>query len=673
MGEPESFAAPEISEDDLCLAAAMLGLPEGAFSGADGTDPRRVVLQALSTLDVAACPGSGKTTILVAKLLLLASKWHYRTRGICALSHTNVARREIETRLGNTVAGRRLLRHPHFVGTVHSFAAEFLCMPWLRALGYPVRVVDSNICENRRWGKVPRQYRTFLDKKNIRPSDIRIDDSSFRVVKKNGKPLCSQTTPTYSHLQAACRQTCEEGYHSFDDLFVWALDYLERCPEVASIVRARFPLLFIDEAQDLTQTQSELLRRVFMDASTPALRQRLGDSNQAIFDLPEDMGAVDPFPNKPVCVNLPHSHRFGQKIADLAAPLGVDPQEVVGRGPQPLGDGATSDAAHTVFLFDETSVRVVLDAYGKKLLQVLPDQALRYGGITAVGQVHQPVGEDPNKFPYSLTDYWPEYDCQLSYRDPMPTKLIQYISFGQARMALTGEAHSALDKIAQGLFRLAGMAGQGRLTMTGQYHRRLLKLLEPHPALRAQYEEMLSRVIAGLVLDRKTWDEQWRSVAQEVAEAIAGQALSESEAQAFLAWAEETHEQTVDHKRDRNGDNIYRYPTDNPRVNIRVGSIHSVKGETHVATLVCETFWYAHNLHMLRPWITGHREGWTERDGPRQSYRLKVHYVAMTRPTHLLCLAMRRSSFETEPGKLDSCAIEALEKRGWVVEFVSAN
>lgn len=75
----------------------------------------------MDSVDIQAFPGSGKTTILVAKLAILAKKWTYSNVGICVLSHTNVAREEIEERLGNTEIGRKLLSYPHFIGTEHSF------------------------------------------------------------------------------------------------------------------------------------------------------------------------------------------------------------------------------------------------------------------------------------------------------------------------------------------------------------------------------------------------------------------------------------------------------------------------------------------------------------------------------------------------------------------------
>jgi superfamily I DNA and RNA helicase len=67
---------------------------------------RRDILKCMDSIDIQAFPGSGKTTVLIAKLAILAKKWPYSDRGICILSHTNVARNEIETRLGDTAMGK---------------------------------------------------------------------------------------------------------------------------------------------------------------------------------------------------------------------------------------------------------------------------------------------------------------------------------------------------------------------------------------------------------------------------------------------------------------------------------------------------------------------------------------------------------------------------------------
>lgn len=83
---------PHISVEDIDQLAARASLCLD--------DERRVILRNMSRVDVRACPGSGKTTLLVAKLAILTAKWKARSRGICVLSHTNVARAEIQSRFG---------------------------------------------------------------------------------------------------------------------------------------------------------------------------------------------------------------------------------------------------------------------------------------------------------------------------------------------------------------------------------------------------------------------------------------------------------------------------------------------------------------------------------------------------------------------------------------------
>lgn len=120
MIAPSDLIGP-ITDDDIEWARGLLKLQTLDAQ-------RRAFLKSLTTLDVSACPGSGKTTLVVAKLAILARKWKSTTRGICVLSHTNVAREEIAHRLGNTDVRQRLLGYPHFIDTIHGFVNRFLAV-----------------------------------------------------------------------------------------------------------------------------------------------------------------------------------------------------------------------------------------------------------------------------------------------------------------------------------------------------------------------------------------------------------------------------------------------------------------------------------------------------------------------------------------------------------------
>ncbi len=671
MSEMPHFEPPEVTDDDIRWSSRLLALPEHAFHGEDDRDPRRDVLRCMDSIDVAACPGSGKTTLLVAKLAILAQKWQYRTRGMCVLSHTNVARNEIETCLGNTAAGQRLLTYPHFIGTIHAFVNEFLALPWLRSEGYPVKMIDSQICEKRRWSRLHHTWQSALERKRVQSSDIRIVDTRFNWEKKRGQLPSAKDTNTYRNMQKACRDAAKEGYHCYDDMFIWAHDMMDKL-RVTKVIRERFPLLFIDEAQDNSEEQSTILHRIFIDGNAAVTRQRFGDANQAVFDsISVKGGTTDEFPDSAVEMAIPNSHRFGQRIADLADPLGLIPYCLKGHGPTKRLASGAKNGPHTIFLFDVNSAGKVMGAYAELLVETFSEKELREGTFTAVGQVHKPPDkEEDHKFPHHVGHYWPDYDPELSTRESKPATFVQYVLAGMRDAELIGEAFPVVEKIAEGILRLAGMAEDGRLFRRHMYrHRYVLQLLEDDALMRDCYGDVVDRFsVRRESPTKEMWNDNRRNVVRKIACTIAGASLAGSEVDDFLAWNDSPNALAPPSASQSSRDNVYRFSADGNDVAIRIGSVHSVKGETHTATLVLETFWNAHNLDKLNQWITGDRKGWKPSDRVQQRDRLKVHYVAMTRPTHLLCLAMKRSTFEDDRGVLDENRVRELKQYGWRVK-----
>jgi len=664
MSSEGTFESSTVTDEDICRASRLLGLPVDAFYGTDGIDPRQNVLKCMDSIDVAACPGSGKTTILVAKLAILVEKWQYRTRGICVLSHTNAARYEIEKHLGNTAAGRRLLGYPHYIGTIHGFVNEFLAVPWLRSRGYTIKMIDTEVCHRRRWNSLPFNTRSALEQNHYGPSVLSVKTPDFGIgqVRWGKGGQLGMDTPTYGHIQKACRDSAVNGYFCYDEMFMWAGELIGTTPVVIDVLRDRFPILLIDEAQDNSKEQSAILSRIFIEGDNAVIRQRFGDANQAIFDFQgAEEAAIDKFPG--ACkMALPNSHRFSQTIADIADPLGLEPYGLQGLGPKKSLASGSPAGQHTIFLFDENSASKVLDAYGELLLETFSDLELREECFiaTAVGQIHRPPDEDnDHKFPHHVGHYWPDYDPELTKHDPTPQTFMQYVFAGQGKSELQHETHAMVEKIAEGFLRLSYFTtGEKSLARPKHHHRHILKLLETSPDIREKYQNLIVQFsVKQEKPTRETWEGHWCGIVRGIAEAIAGCPLSE-EADGFLMWNDKpvTSAAAPDANRSRN--NIFCYRKNGREVSIQAGSIHSVKGQTHTATLVLETFWYDHNLEFILPWFTQKKHGWKKADGVRQEARLKLHYVAMTRPSHLLCLAMKQ-------GVLNDEQINAIRTHGW--------
>jgi DNA helicase II / ATP-dependent DNA helicase PcrA len=664
MSSTDKFELPTVADSDVYHASRLLGLPDAAFYGTDGIDPRQNVLKRIDTVDVAACPGSGKTTLLVAKLAILAEKWQHSTRGICVLSHTNAARHEIEKHLGNSSIGQRLLSYPHFIGTIHGFVNDFLAIPLLRSLGYPIKMIDTEACLKRRWYYLPYNTRVALEKNHHDSSVLSVKTHDFCVgeVRWGRNGTLGTNTSTYSDIQDACRRSATDGYFCHDELFMWAEYLMDTVAGVVEVLRDRFPLLLIDEAQDNSKAQTDILKRIFLEGDNPVVRQRFGDTNQAIFDFQgAEEAATDKFPSG-VKIELPNSYRFDQTIADLADPLGIQPYRLQGLGPRKSLASGPPAGKHTIFLFNENSADKVLEAYGTLLLDTFSDAELReeWFAAKAVGQRHTPQEADDNhKFPQHVGHYWSGYEAELTKLDPTPRSFMQYVFAGQGKSELKRESHAMVEKIAEGLLRLSDLGVEGRpLARRKHAHRHALQLLEPSPDIRKCYLDLVFQLTVNQEMPSlESWNTHLRDVVRSIAETLAGSRLSE-EAINFLMWENASVVPPLSTNVGRSRNNHFSYRKDGREVFIQAGSIHSVKGQTHTATLVLETFWYDHNLALISPWFTGNRQGWSSRDGPRQSSRLKLHYVAMTRPTHLLCVAMKQNSLTDEQ-------MTALRTRGW--------
>jgi hypothetical protein len=127
----------------------------------------------------------------------------------------------------------------------------------------------------------------------------------------------------------------------------------------------------------------------------------------------------------------------------------------------------------------------------------------------------------------------------------------------------------------------------------------------------------------------------------------------------FLEWADSAGTDAgTGVKSSSKTQNIHQHRTKDALLPIRFDSIHGVKGETHAATLVVETFGRQHDLQQLLPVLTGQTHGSQLKDSLRS--HCKRAYVGMTRPSHLLCLGISAEH-------INDAEMTALVANGWEV------
>ncbi len=583
------------------------------------------------------------------------------------LSHTNAAREEIERRLGATEVGQRLLRYPHFIDTIHGFVMRFLASPWLRSNGHPLVMIDDEAtgrARGRALGHERRNMETFLGRKEKRLADLRIQTADFSNPLGGVHYICSPEAPSYGKLGRAMGAAASEGYFCYDEVFTLGQAMIEQEPNVAQSLQARFPCVLIDEMQDTDVVQNQLLNHVFPRDAVNTVVVRVGDPNQQIFD--GDGESDGAFPHGET-IDISTSFRFNQAIASLANSFAAAPIAggLIGRG------RAGDVCPNTIFVFPDDDTSGVLGAFAQLVSRCL-SVSDRKDGVHAIGAVHRLKNYKAEQFPKALEHYWSAYRSDANSSRYTPKTFVEGIRRARAHLAVSGHAHESVEMIAKCLLHLAERAGLRRpVQIRTRLHRFIERSLALNTTLLGAYQRgIYLYLFYAHPLREERWVQRHAVLLKRlIAELHPGETISnEPEVEAYLAWTEPRDKDESEIPRETI--NAYRSDEgDHDLVDVQLSSMHAVKGKTHSATLIVETFSGQHVLEMMLPWLEGKPLVKKEHQVTYRKNRMLM-YVGMTRPTHLLCLAIRTSAMGEGEARAERRA--ALEAQGWVINELGA-
>lgn len=588
--------------------------------------------------DVQACPGSGKTTLIAAKLIILAKKWSSKYQGICVLTHTNVACDEIRARLESDSHGHKLLSYPHFIGTIQEFVNRFLAIPSIKSMGLPVDRIDDEVCVQFAQRHLNQGTVNFLERKRVSLSSLRIDrETGDWIIPGFQSP---STSSSYTNLKQTLQKRVSNGLFCYSEMYFFAQVLLEENCNIPTSLQKRFPVVIIDEMQDTQKFQDELVNNLF--ATEKVCMQRFGDPDQAIYDR---IGGEEPnetFNRSFDLEILAHSHRFSQDIAIKLAKLSLNQIGLIAARANP-----TQQFQHTVFIYDDSSQNQVLEAYTRLIQESDPEYKWR--SIKAVGAVGQSEGHN-----FHVKGYWNEYDRKNKHNNSKPSRLIDVINSGWASTKSThsGAQYKLIVQTILDALRM-GQVMDSRVSPSRHFSSMTLKTwLNENNKM-----SDLRQLIAEWVLSPPESESVWQSQIDKLMSML-DLPNNIPELNAFLAYSASAHDPSQEPKANSN-----IYTGANGR-SVEVGTIHSVKGETHDATLVLETRFHDLDIHKVLDYIAGIEI--SKISGIRKMKFARQLYVACSRPRHLLCLAIHKNSISSDQlQRLESSDI------GWNINDLS--
>lgn len=233
---------------------------------------RQIVFDKSGKFVVRACPGSGKTYCVAARMSRLLSEWKNEYQGIATVSFTNVAWQEIGKKCADEFGIKSGIQFPHFLGTIDSFINKYIFLPHghliLGCKNRPVLVGEPHGI----W-----TGRNFSDSLFDNCS-YHLDGSLFAI-----NPLkMPRDWESNTAIAIAKKRLNKAGFVTQNDANYFAMKLLEKFPSIAKAVALRFPYLIVDEAQDTSEIQMRIIDLLIDQGLSEIML--VGDPDQAIFE-----------------------------------------------------------------------------------------------------------------------------------------------------------------------------------------------------------------------------------------------------------------------------------------------------------------------------------------------------------------------------------------------------
>lgn len=228
---------------------------------------------------VIAGPGSGKTKTLTTAMARALMDDVADPRGVACITYNNECATELEERLacfGIDGSDR------NFIGTVHSFALNQVLMPYSRCipdlLPSDFRVATRDECR----AAVEAAYLAKFGANGEPHARWKFAEEKRRRDVNRLLPSWRNTNPELADfIEMYEAQLRRSGLIDFDDMPLIAFRMLREYAWIRNAIRSRYPVLFVDEYQDLGHALHELVLLLCFEAGIRLFA--VGDADQSIY------------------------------------------------------------------------------------------------------------------------------------------------------------------------------------------------------------------------------------------------------------------------------------------------------------------------------------------------------------------------------------------------------
>ncbi len=670
----------EISDYEIHYAEKILLPKDKEFD-----EERKAFIRNFNTIDLQAVPGSGKTTALLAKLVILERKLPFSDgSGILVLSHTNAAIDEINEKIQKYCP--KLFSYPNFIGTIQSFVDEFLAIPFYNLVfKKKLNCIDTERYQEEleslfkviAWNKDYDQPTKWFYNRHIKKAtaeangnenhkneickkyiEKEVRDLYYDLITneiKNGNNdvlLKDELNKKFIGLKAIIIEVLKKGIISFDYAYHFAECYIHKFSLIKEIIQKRFSFVFVDEMQDMDTHQYKLLEKLFYDeGSCTSIFQRIGDKNQAIYN---SVKADDLWVDRPEVLRLNGSQRLSNHIANVVKKFALYSEknfDIVGKN--------EVEIKPHILVFENNTIESIIPFFAKIVKEnglensVNPIKVVCWNTEWKEDEISR---NDATKL--RLEDYYKGFKKEKGKSKQDYYNLRSYLLYYERKKTLEPLRKNILNAF------LKIFSFEKIINTDGRPYSKKQLIDFIHEKDIKKYDELnlnLYNWSFGIIQDKTI----------EVLEEI----------KTYIPTLLAIFDKTISASADFINKELVENSTENIEIftptnyykedglEIEITSVHAVKGQTHCATLYLESYFQqdgrganakSYESQRLKDQFLGIQIDSNVGDRVKQS--TKMAYVGFSRPTDLLCIAVHKDRFD---GLLNS-----VDRNVWEIKFI---
>ena len=347
------------------------------------TGEQRDAVQHVGHSVITACPGSGKTRTIIAKVQKCIDELTGTPRKVACITYTNTAVHEIENRI--RVSGGALDEGCYDVSTIHAFCQANILgkYHWMTEAykdGYTVLPSDHDA------------YARIVNEIGDRYGLTAYARSQFELLGRmpDGQPI-SGVVPAEAAL-AFWDELQNQGYIDFCNIVYHSYRLVHDNPSIAHNLSCRFAYILVDEFQDTSALQVELLGLIHDVGHTTFFL--VGDAEQSIYSFAgAERELMESFSQAIGATEFPVSGNFR-----ATQPLVDHAEKLIPRHP-PMVSVSTKPAFDPSVFYEHT--RDSFSAMTDYFLPFLDANRISYGNAAALAPnwfVLRPLGKQLREY-----------------------------------------------------------------------------------------------------------------------------------------------------------------------------------------------------------------------------------------------------------------------------------